>query len=493
MLQRISEKVQERCIATVLLAGLVVILIPLLAIAKYNLPSVDDYAFATMAGYSFGEEFSFFEILLVEIKNAYIQWRDWQGLYFSNWVSLTINALCMREYYYLTPLFSLGFLVVAELVAGCSVMKVGFGSSRALAMIFVIPCVALQVLLIPSPVEGFYWMCGSTIYTMMLAITFLYLAAETCLLCDGGTQTRLWKILVVLGTVAVGGSNYICMMLVIGIDACMLLYAFWKKNPHRRFWVFKYVLLIGCVLLCVLSPGSAKRQAGAGEHLPAMEAILRSFTESYTYIKTWSILPVILLVIFMLPVAWKIVSVRKYRYPLPVLFTLGTYCIFSMLFTPNLYALGIIGAYRIQNIYRISMYIMYFANLLYWTGYLQRILARTSIPDKINGSRRPLLGFGYFAVAGSVTMLLILYYGGSTVTSLSAFRSLRNGTAEEYYSTYEQRLNILEDETVTDVILPAYVDAPYVLFFGDVKTEADAWENQALATYYHKNSVVLEP
>ena len=494
MVEKAGGKRQEQCIAAMLLLGLVIILVPLVAITRYNVPSVDDFAYATMAGYGHGESLGFWEIILLEIKQSYVQWQTWQGLYFSNFVSFLVNALCMREYYFLTTLFSLGFLVISELLAGCMLLKHGFGISRELALIFIIPCICLQVLLIPSPAEAFYWMCGAIIYSTMLAITFIYVALQAKLLCEAGLnkgKRRLLKSLILLGTIMAGGSNYICMMLVIGIGACIALYSVVKKHPNFRFFICNYLLFIGCVCLCVFSPGSARRQAGAGEHLPAMEAILRSFTESFHYIKTWTILPVRLLVLLMLPVAWKIVSVRKYKYPLPVLFTLGTYCIYAMLFTPNLYALGIIGAYRIQNIYRIALYIMLFVNMLYWTGYIRRVI------EKVRGVQRqkvnPLLTMGYFVGSAGIVLLLILYYGGSTVTTLSAFRSLRNGTAQAYYTTFQERLIQLEDESVKDAVLKPYIDAPYVLFFGDIKEEATAWENVAMAEYYHKNSVVLEP
>lgn len=473
--------------------GLVGIMLPLFLVAGYNVPSVDDFAFATMAGYYYGDEYGVLEIILMEIRNAYEQWNTWQGLYFSNFVSFIVNAFCMQEYYFVNIVFSLGFLVPAELWAGYIILRYGFGASGGQAIIYTVPCIVLQILLLPSPAEGFYWMCGAIIYTTMLALTLLYIALQAYLLCDlgmGKRKTNIIKGLLLLGTVMVGGSNYICMMLVIGINAGILLYAFYGKHKDKLFYLINYILLIGCVLVCVFSPGSANRQQSAGAHLPAVEAIIRSFVEAFAYIRTWTLLPIGLLMLFMIPVAWKIVDVRKYKYPVPLLFTLGTFCIYAMLFTPNLYALGIIGAYRIQNIYRISLYILLFVNLLYWTGYLHRVMTGRKMSLQVKFS--PWLVMGYFVCVSGLIALMILYYGGSTVTSLSAYRSLRNGTAEAYYNMYQQRLEILEDGAVKDAELEPYVDAPYVLFFGDITKDAEAWENVAMAEFYHKNSVFLK-
>lgn len=493
MVDKFSGKNLEKGIAATLLLGLIIILIPLFMIAGYNVPSVDDFAYATMAGYSHGESMGVWEILLLEIKQAYVQWQTWQGLYFSNFVSFLINALCMREYYYLTTLFSLGLLVVLELLSACIILKCGFGASKEMAVIFVVPCICLQVLMTPSPSEAYYWMCGAIIYTTMLAITFLYIALQSYLLCGGqmGKKREYFvKGGILLGTVMVGGSNYICMMLVIGVGGCIALYSIVRKHPKMRFFLVNFLLLICCVALCVFSPGSANRQAGAGEHLPATEAILRSFVESFAYIRTWTILPVCLLVLLMTPVAWKIVSLKKYRYPLPVLFSLGTYCIYSMLFTPNLYALGIIGAYRIQNIYRAGLYIMLFVNLLYWVGYFRRILEKIRLVPLQKVS--PFVTMGYFVGSAGIILALIMYYGGGTVPTVSAIRSLRNGTAEAYCASYQERLILLEDESLEDVTLEPYIDAPYVLFFGDIKEEPTEWENVAMAEYFGKNSVRLK-
>ncbi|MCD8130592.1 MAG: DUF6056 family protein [Lachnospiraceae bacterium] len=86
---------------------------------------------------------------------------------------------------------------------------------------------------------------------------------------------------------------------------------------------------------------------------------------------------------------------------------------------------------------------------------------------------------------------LLSFWGGNLVTTVSAIRDLYTGEAQIYYEEYLERLEILEDDTISDAVLEPFSYYPYVLFFEDIKEDPDHWANKAYATYYGKNSVRL--
>ena len=483
-----SDK-QEKIIAICLMLFLIVIIIPLIVIGKYNFPSADDFCYALDCGYSYGESAGGLSVFWTQLETTYDYWLNWQGTYFATYFAYVCNALFMEKFYFVTPMLTLLPMVLAELYAGVVIFEKGFGATKVQAIIGTIPCIALQVLMTPCPVEAYYWMCGATLYTSMYAVAILGIANMILLLRKKPHEKRgFLRAVLFLLAFMIGGSNYISGLFAIGIFACITMYAWYTKH-RERVWMSAITLFaIACILLSIFSPGAAKRQAAAGDNTGALTAIINSFIESYKYISTWTFIPVILLLLALIPLFWKIISVKKYRYPLPVLFTIISYCIYSMEFTPCLYALGIIGAYRVQNIYRFTLYILLMVNVFYWTGYVRRCLGeRWKTPKLIN--KIPLKGILYSGLVFVIVSLGILYYGGSTITTVSALYSLKTGNAARYYAQYEERMKILTDSNITDAVVEPYVEVPYLLYFGDIKDDPMQWENGAMAKYFHKNIV----
>ena len=168
--------------------------------------------------------------------------------------------------------------------------------------------------------------------------------------------------------------------------------------------------------------------------------------------------------------------------------------VFAVQFTPTIYALQITGAGRIQNLYRINYYIWLYGNELYWIGWLWRKYCERSekVDDALQGkiNKTSYLLEGWMIGVGALCISIYLW-GGSTVTSLSAIDDLRSGTARQYYEEYQERLEILEDDSKKEVYLKPFSVKPYLLFFTDIEDDADDWVNGAMAQYYGKEKVKL--
>jgi len=488
-LQNISNQWSDIILATGFIFFLIVITIPLLIIGHYNFPSLDDYSYAFEAGYTYGIDNGGLANIWTLVDNVIAEWHNWQGTYFANYWAYLCNALFMEDYYFITPYITLLPMIAAEMYAGITILRKGFGASRALSLTTITPIICLQILYTYCPCEAYYWMCGATLYTTAYTLSLLTIGIAVSILFDEGKKcTYLKKTIFLCLSFAIGGSNYISGLLTIGILFCIATYSLYTQRPHRMLLTVQLILTIAFMLLSIFSPGAANRQNVAGDTLPPWNAILRSFVEAYDYIKYWSILPVILLTLALIPAFVKVIRGRSYSFPTPILFTLLTFCIYAMEFTPCLYALGIIGANRIQNIYRHTLYILLPLNAFYWTGYF----CRTKPLKKWTFRRTiPFLGPLYAGLATLILLPTVYYYGGNTVTTVSAIRSLRTGIAQQYLAQYEARMEILTDESITDAVLEPLYDMPYLLFFHDIQVDSSSWENYAVSRYFRKNSVSL--
>lgn len=487
-----KRETQEKILAVLLSVLLIIGIIPLFILARYNVPSADDYSYAIISEPIWRETHSVLLTLWDQIKNAADTWKTWQGTYFAEWFSLSAIAFFGRDAYFMTPYITLLPMIICELAAAWVIFCKGLGTRKSQAAIVALPCILFQVLLPPSGSEAFYWMCGATLYTSIYAFSMLDLAFLTLFLLDNRKsrkKTVLLEILIGIFTFMMAGSTYIAAMCMLLTYVCMTAWCYYRRHPHKKVMLLFTLLFIIGLLASIFSPGAANRQNSAGEGLPAFTAILLSLKEAAVYIKTWSIPPVLLMLFFMSPVLWSIVKIKKYAYRLPLLVTIVSFGIYAAQFTPCLYALGIIGAYRVQNMYRFQMYILLLGNELYWIGWLHGKFSQKVWKPRWQKDFSLLLPVGILGIL--LTGGLLLYYGGSTVTTVSALQSLRKKEAQRYYEQYQERLVLLEDESVTDVVLKPYELKPYLLHFNDITVDPGDWVNQAMSQYYGKNSVVL--
>ena len=83
--------------------------------------------------------------------------------------------------------------------------------------------------------------------------------------------------------------------------------------------------------------------------------------------------------------------------------------------------------------------------------------------------------------------------GFKSLASYSAARSLISGEAAVYKAEQEERLQILNNPDIKNAVLKPFTRKPAVLFFNDITQDPSNWLNQAMAGYYDKDSVALEP
>lgn len=498
---RWQEETQVRLIFWWMVCVLVAILIPLLGVAHYNFKSVDDFSFAQNAELVWESTHSVFKVIAAQISYTWQCYLTWQGTFFSEWLTTSLMGIFSKNAYYMATYLSLGGFVLAEMILLMTVFCKVLGADRYRAGIVSISCVSMQVLLTPIPCEAFFWFCSAMVYTFIHALALLLCTLLIMLYQECGKK-RIKKVLLLTGTlfltVAVAGSNYITGLTML---LCYVMFAagfWWKKHPRRKLITVYAILYLAAFLINILAPGNQARQNASGvESLSAFHSILLSLKEAATYVATWTIFPCVVLGIMLIPIFLSMVRKKAYRYPLPVLVSLLSFGVFAAQFTPTIYALGIIGAGRVQNLYRFNLFLLLYGNELYWTGWCWRKWKEAgwrkadSEQESSEQNGRSLLLPGWLA-GGLILIFGLHIWGGSTLTSVSAYHSLRNGDARRYYEEYQERLVLLEQEDVSEVYLEPFSVKPYVLFFGDVAEDTEDWVNKSVAEYFHKAAVGLK-
>ena len=123
-----------------------------------------------------------------------------------------------------------------------------------------------------------------------------------------------------------------------------------------------------------------------------------------------------------------------------------SFCLFSSLFTPHLYALGSDGPERLLNILYYFFLLLSILNLFWWLGWVMK--------KKRSRSTSRGISLGMFSGFSSCAFLSlacsVLFFHG-TLTSVAALSELRSGEAKSYYLQAEERQMMLENsESLAD-------------------------------------------
>lgn len=491
-----NEDIQTKILFSLSIGVFIAVLIPLFWIAHYNFKSVDDFDYSQNAEIVWEKTHSIINVFSSQIpyvKDAYL---SWQGTFFSTWFSRSVLGIIGKNAYYVGTYLTLGGFVLAESLLCCliffKVLKADVFSAGTVTAC----CLGFQILMTPVPSEAYFWFVGAMLYTFAHALA-LFLVA---ILIEMYYADKLWIVIVleilgVLLTIAVGGSNYVTGLTMFVVYGLSTFWVFYKKHSYRWIYLGNTLLYTAVFLINVLAPGNQKRLNAAGdEGMSVIGAILRALKEAAEYVATNMYLPCIILGFMFFPLFIKIVKRNKYRYSFPILITLLSFGVFAAQFTPALYTLGFLGAGRMLNLYRLNFYILLYGNELYWTGwYVHRCEDRYEIVEKKSEKSTICLLLPAWCLGGLLLCYTLIFWGGSTLTSVSAFMSLRTGQAQQYYQENLERLELLEDESLDVVYLKDFTYKPYVLYFNDIQRDPEDWVNISMADYFGKETIYLLP
>ena len=470
-------------IFSVLLGILLLLLIPMFAIARYDVPAADDFSFSCETHAAIVSGGSVTDILSGAAEKALKVYYTWQGSFSAIFLMALQPAIWGLPYYAFTTWIMLLSLLGGLFFFFHRILHGVFGVSKSIAGIAAIVASAACTQFLPSPNQSFYWYNGAVYYTFTFAVMLVLFAVVTGYLLYGSR----WRIASsVFLCLIIGGSNYITALFTSIAGILLLAILTWKKNRRRMALLLPYVVLLVTFLLSIRAPGNAVRQGFYTDHPGALEAVLLSFLPAVKNMFEWADLRYASCMIFLIPILWAGAEESRFSFPLPGMVSVVSFCLFSSLFTPHLYALGSDGPERLLNILYFSFLLLSILNLFWWLGWV----VKKKRPRSMNWE----ISIGMFSVFSACAALClvssVLFFHG-TLTSVAAFSELRSGEAKNYYSQAEERQRILENPDILDCEFEPFASQPYILFFTDMTENPTSYENEDTANFYRKNSIVV--
>ena len=335
--------------------------------------------------------------------------------------------------------------------------------------------------------DSFYWYNGSMYYTGFFAVTLFFLGTLFRYL-DNGKRILLLPLL--LFAVFLGGGNYVsllpCMLLSVTITLLLLL----QKNKKAYICGITSVVLLLSFAVSAMAPGNHVRQSGMWK-IPAWKAIAKCLLQGIRYTFAWTGLWWVLAALLLLPVFLRILQKKNGAFfSHPILFTGYAYGLFCSMSCPLFYTMNSTGPGRAVAIVYYMFLLISFTVFFYWIGFvLLKMQARPNPPERIEVSGK-LNTARYLAMA--VLLFSILCTGLWQETSaMKAIRVLTDGEAAAYAAEYEDRLLLLNDPEVTDVILTPFTHQPALIYTGDLPGDPEDPTSRKVAQYFQKTSLYV--
>lgn len=491
---KLTEKRKLILISAACIAAFVMILWPLLVIAKYDYPSADDWSFgvymyrAMQAGEGIKGVFHAIWQTLTENK--------WEARFSILILSALQPAAFGEHFYRITPYLMIGSIILSQLLLIAECIAGQTGENLRYVIPICIPMTIFQLLYCPSPTESFYWYNGSVNYTFLYSLSLilvaLYLKIAVRELSKG--KRVVYTLVACLLAILVGGNNYSTSVSTMCLLLCLqIIYLRYQKTAFKRTWIVTLLEVLS-VFKCLTSPLNKTRldaNFGGGVANTPLMAIWLSMEKTFLNIVSWTNFKVILLLLLLLPFVWKAVRKMNYTFRLPGLFTFLTFGVYASQATATIYVDNNMGGGRQAAILWYFYVLWIVANMIYWCGWIAKRIVKPEKSEKTDGLVQEYL-LRYCTVVGVLLAAAVLVGNVQETSSYRAYRMWRNGWAQAYGEGWEERFKVLHDDTVKDVVFTPLYPVELILYADLQPEEGYTWVNAACADYYGKDSITVE-
>ena len=514
-----ENKKAELCVLLICIA----ILVPLIILSFYNRPSADDFNYSIHTHAAVQNGGNLFDIIdAAHWTNKYF-YEHWQGLYTSAFILALQPGIFGESYYVLSALIVMTVMYLT-ILASVAILNRHFVLRSflftATASLFIL---TFLVTFMPSTHEGVYWFNGAMNYTPWALTNFLNL----CLLLEAGSaRTKKRKIVFIILSALLSfitsGANHVTSALNIGFLFLASVYALRRKKWYPLIPLL--VALAGFALMYV-APGTAVRQQDYTEiaALPKAFSIVEKigflnkfaplrylsvgailiFPIVYQTLRMffyWVSIPGILVLLFSSPLVIAICIRNKERFPkkFPFMSILWSFLAIFGTFAVPYFSMGWFGAGRLRNVIFITMILLSFYLYIRIWGWL--IVNDRVRFDRFDRFERFLPLLRHNAVKWGCRIVLPLCLCFLFIAPIqkrpssvkTAIEDLFDGSARQYCEQMDARIELYNDDTLTEVVVEPLTATSSLLFSSDITSDPTYWKNGSISQYYGKK-IYLRP
>ncbi len=439
-------------------------LLPLLYVARYDLPFGDDMMFYKESAKTWNETGNLGAVFQVAVETTRSGYVNWQGTYFPIFMLCFQPAVFSLSLYSLTPWIMLLLLIASSLFTGY-VILIRYLQLNAIDWILIVfTALLFQIQLLPDIKEGFFWYNTALLYTASYCYALFLVGFLMLSLIVKSSLGRLASLLAAaIFVVAVAGGAVSLILPMLFLVLSIFLRDVVKRNKRGIISTgFILILMIVGSVINLSAPGNAIRIAFEhdyyGSHgLSALDAIMQSVINGALFTAKHTDFAMIVFLGVWIASFHRLLNKMKIRFYHPAIVFILTFGLFCMQFTPMLFSLASIGPPRIQNVIFFSLYWFWAGNVFNTVGWIhQKKKVSLYLPLTNDPIEKGVLNWNVFARKAILILTVFFSFcafiqrdGGLYANpSVQALSELHSGISKEHY---EQRLAELQGDSINEV------------------------------------------
>lgn len=501
---KIEEKllgwITPKTVAITLSVTYFVSLIPLVWIGFYNYPSADDYSNGSWAHVTWMATHNVFATLWSAFQKGLSDWLHWVGYFTCGMLTALPPSAFGEKFYPAVTLIILSALTLSMIYLFKSIFVRWLHCDKylSLSITMIALFVMVQCLMPEFRVEAFYWYSGAVNYTFIFSLgNFFYgnlirLALEK----DKKKKQRRTIGTALLGFFVGGGNQMLMLNIAVVLLFVMGVISYQKKWKDAGCFIPSFAGFYLGMLLNIVAPGNFVR-AQVSQGMNPIKAILISLHYGMERcVSLWTQWPVLLCFIVIAFLAWIMTANSRFEYSSPLLVVFLSYCLTSAMMTPPLFVKANVEAGRMQAI-TFFVYITFAViSIVYVVGWCRKKFdgyVNRNMEDTVSFSPN----FKWFLAFMAGVMIwgsgLAIIPSPHYYTFSSALTDICNGNAKLYHDTLVERTELYYSSKEKIVEVESLPVEPQLLFFSDISTDVNDWENQGVARYLGIEGVVRKP
>ena len=468
-----------------------VLMLPVLYLTFVNRATGDDYGYGTYTRTAWTGTHSLIEVgkaLCSTVKSYYYAW---QGTWFSIALFSLQPEVFHDDAYVIVAVLMLFLWIGSTFCLFGQILYRSMGLNKWSYLLITVWFLIISIEFIPSPRPSIFWFNGCAHYIIPFAMCQVVAA---WLLKYSAEYKKSAFVGIIIFMTLLGGSNYQAALFALIVALFVIVSSWYLKKDKRIFTLCVPVLTeMAGLAVSAMAPGNKSR---AGEEfgfsvLKVVGTIGKSFLYGIKDISTYAqerpLIFVGLLLLFLIFIAAFSLWEDAYRFEHPILLSAMFFCLYSAMQAPAIYAdVSVSGGVPNTNY---QVFLLTASGILFivaskLTGKMKKVLR-----EKSGGK-----GSWSIIVCGGLLLCVILTFCGRSYikisTSYVSFIYTTSGQAKDYKEQMDLQTRLMEDESTTDVVIPAINDVQGPLMHMPVTDNKNAWTNTVTAAFYRKNSVV---
>lgn len=467
-----------------------VLMLPVVYLTLVNRASGDDYGYGLYTRAAWMGTHSLIEVGKAIWQTVKLYYNVWQGTWFSVALFSVQPEVFHDDAYVIVAVLMLFMWIGSTFCLFKQILHRNMGLNKWCYRLITVWFLVLCIEFVPSPKSSIFWFNGCAHYM----VPFTMCQVLTAWLFKYITEYRKSTFVgIVIFMTLLGGSNYQAALLSLIVAFYVGISAWVLKKDKRVFTLCIPILLeIVGLVISMVAPGNLNR---AGDDfgfsvMQVAETIAKSFLYGIkdigTYVKERPLIFVGMLFLFIMFIMVFCMWDDAFSFRHSGWLTAMLFCLYSAMQAPAIYADVSVSRGVLNTNFQVF--------LLTASGIL--LIVAEKISKKIKaawGEKTGIRALQYILIPGVTICLFLIFMGRSNIKISTSYVSLvyiTSGQAGDYKEQMDLQTKLMEDENVSDVVIPGINDIQGPLMHMPVTPDRKAWTNTVTAGFYGKPSVV---